>query len=223
MSRGSTSWFTLALLAAARRVLPRERGQWGDAMKAELFHLSPAAARRWAFGCLVAAIKQRFSPMQTGTFRINRWIMLIEVLGCFGFATLAYYEFIFGPSGLVRLNGEIIDKVFLNSPGGTYILGLWFGFAIGGLVGPIGLWFGLRYVLLNRALTRRVGIVLVAAPILQSVGGAVSAIWMDTGDYSTSLGIFVLLTVLPIVGILHLMYLAKPVASAPTDARLAVG
>jgi hypothetical protein len=224
MKRERSSWLTLALLSAARRVLPRERRQWADAMKAELFNLPPHAARRWAFGCFVAAIKQRLSPMHTGTFRINRWIMLVEVLGCFGFVTLAYYEFMFGPSGLVRLNGEMIEKAFLGSPAGKNILVQWFCFAITGLVGPIGLWLGLRYVLLNRALQNRtLGIVLIAGPVLQSILAAIGTIWMGTADYSTGLGLFVLFTVLPILGVLHLRHLARPVAPTPTDARLAVG
>ena len=93
--------------------------------------------------------------MHTGSFRVSRWIMLVETLGCFGTALLAWFEFTFGPSGVVRLNSEVIEKYFLVTPGGGYILGLMIGFAVTGLVAPIGIFLGLRYVLKGRALENR--------------------------------------------------------------------
>jgi len=223
MNGGLTTWVAANMLAVARRVLPEGRRAWADAMDAELSHLPPDAELRWAFGCLLAAIKQGLSSMKTGTFRVNRWIMLVEIIGCFGFLTLAWWEFTFGPSGVVRLNGEIVDKVFLGSPGGGYLLGLMILFAFTGLVGPVGLWLGLRYVLSNRALDNRaLGITLIAAPAVQWIAGLIGMIWMPTGDFATGLELLVLCTLLPIAGVLHLMYLAKP-ASPPSGARLAVG
>ena len=210
------------LLALSTRVTPPAQRAWSQAMRAEIPYLPPGARMRWAFGCLVAAMKLRFAPMQTGSFRINRWVMLVEALGCFGMLCLAWWEFTFGPSGIVRLNGEIIDKYFLAVPGGGYILGLMIGFAVSGLVGPIGLWLGLRYVFLARALSNRaLAYTLLSVTILQSLAGAIGRIWMGSGDYATRLELFVLLTLLPIAGILHLMYLAKPESSTPDGARLA--
>jgi hypothetical protein len=193
--------------------MPARRREWAKAMHAEAHYLPGGAATRWAFGCLIAAIKARFAPMHTGSFRVSRWIMLVETLGCFGTALLAWFEFTFGPSGVVRLNSEVIEKYFLVTPGGGYILGLMIGFAVTGLVAPIGIFLGLRYVLKGRALeNRRLGWALIAAPVLQSLAGSFGFLWVGTDGWGTGLELFVLCTLLPVVAILHLMYLARPAA-----------
>ena len=219
---GTAEWLVARMSALARHLTPPAQREWAEAMRAELSYLPASARLRWARGTLVAAIKSRFLPMQTGTFRINRWIMLVEVLGCFGTALLAWWEFTFGPSGVVRLNAEVIDKYFMSTPGGGYILGLMIGFAVSGLVAPIGLFLGLRYVMLGRGLSNRVlGIVLIAAPLLQSLAGTLGVFFWGTDGWGTGLELFVLVTVLPIAGILHLMFLAKPVTPTAPDTRLA--
>ena len=160
--------------------------------------------------------------MQTGTFRINRWVMLVETLACFGMLCLAWWLWTFGPSGVVKLNAEIIEKYFMSTPGGGYVLGLMIGFAVSGLVGPIGLFLGLRYVCFGRALdNRKLGYALVASPVLQYLASAIGTIWMGTGDFATGIQVFVLFTILPIAGLLHLMYLATPMSALPPGARLA--
>ncbi len=109
---GTVEALVAGMAALAGRLTPRAQREWAAAMRSELSYLPASARLRWAFGTLIAAIKLRSFPMQTGTFRINRWIMLVEVLGCFGPALLAWWEFTFGPSGVVRLNAEVIDKYF---------------------------------------------------------------------------------------------------------------
>src|SRR5262245_21200828 len=154
-----------ALLAIAQRVVPAGRREWADAMCAEFHYLPRNAALHWAIGCLVAAIKSRFAPMNTGTFRINRWVMLVEVLGCFSSLALAWYEFTFGASGVITLNGAATD-MYLQTTAGTWVMVLVICFSISGLVGPIGIFLGLRYVFLNRALqSRPLGYALIAAPV----------------------------------------------------------
>ena len=223
MSARFSHWLTSRLIGAARRLLPPERRDWADAMRAEMTYLPDGTALQWALGCLIAAIKQRFTPMHTGNLNTSRWVMFIETLGCFGPATLAWYEWTFGWSGVVRLNAEIIDKYFLSAPGGGYVLGLMIGFAVSGLIGPIGLWLGLRYVFLGRALRNRaLGFTLIAGVVLQSLAGAVGTLWVGTGDFATSMQLFVLLTSLPIVGMLHLMYLGRAASSPlPPGASMA--
>ena len=223
MSGPRKPWLVAALLRLARRLMPPHRREWAEAMQAESHYLSGASATRWALGCFIAAIKSRFAPMHTGTFRVSRWIMLVETLGCFGTALLAWIEFAFGPSGVIRLNGEVIHKYFLVTPGGGYVLALMIGFAVTGLIAPIGMFLGLRYVLTGRALAnRRLGWALIAAPAIQCAAGSIGFLWMGTDGWGTGLQLFVLCTLLPILGILHLMYLAKP--STPViDAGLAAG
>lgn len=47
------------LLALARRIAPAERREWFAAMAAEFDHVPVSAQRRFAFGCLLAAIRER--------------------------------------------------------------------------------------------------------------------------------------------------------------------
>lgn len=216
-------WLVPLLLRASRRLMPAHRRDWVAAMHAESAHLPDGAATRWAFGCLIAAMKARFFPMHTGTFRVSRWIMLVETLGCFGPALLAWIEFAFGASGVVRLDGAVIDRYFLPTPGGSYVLALMIGFSVTGLIAPIGAFLGLRYVLSGRALANhRFGWALIAAPAIQSIAGVVGFLWMGTGGWGTGMTLFVLCTLLPIVGVLHLMYLARPTTPMAT-ARFATG
>jgi hypothetical protein len=222
MNRAATRLESL-LLGAARRCLPRHRRDWAEAMQAEASYLPARERLRWAFGCLVGAIKTRISSMETGTFRINRWVMLLEMLGCFGPSTLAWWVFTFGPAGLVRLDSQTLDKVFLSVPGGGWFFAAWLGFGLSGLVGLVGLAFGLRYVFTGRSLRNRMlGYALIAVPVLQSVMGAVSTQWSTQGgDLAARVNLFVLLTLLPVIGLAHLLYLAKPADPPATAAGLA--
>ena len=212
--------FAAILMRLARRLMPAERRDWCDAMQSEFPHVDERARRDWAFGCVVAAIKQRFAPMQTGTIRISRGVMAIETLGCFGFATLAWFEFTFGASGLIRLNGETIDKVFLSVPNGAYTLALWYSFCITALVGPVGLYLGGRYALFGRGLgSRAFGWVLIAVPVVGTLAIILAnALFVDVGP-KPSFALTILCVVMPSIGIAHLVHLARP---APLQVAAAV-
>jgi hypothetical protein len=216
-------WHASMLLKLACRLMPRERREWAAAMKAEIHYLPRGVVSSWAAGCLVTALKQRFAPMHTGNFRINRWVFLLETLGCFGPATLAWWEFTFGPSGAAYFSGKMFAMHFENVPPAfQYATGLHLGHALTGVVAPIGLFLGLRYVIRDRALDHRaLGYGLIAAPVLQTIAGLVGVVGF--GVQPLLPGIFLLLIVLPIAGFAHLMYLARPVASLPAGARLAAG
>jgi hypothetical protein len=110
---------------------------------------------------------------------------------------------------------------FQNLPlADQYMLGLHAGHAITGLIAPIGLFLGLRYVLRDRALDNRIlGYALVAAPVLQAIAGIIGVI--GYGVMPLQPGIFLLLIVLPIAGIAHLMHLARPAAPYPAHGSLA--
>lgn len=43
--------------------------------------------------------------MNTGDYRVSRGVMLVEATGAFGPLTLAWFEIVFGASGIVRLTG----------------------------------------------------------------------------------------------------------------------
>jgi hypothetical protein len=80
------------------------------------------------------------------------------------------------------MNSEVIDKVFLSQPGGTYTLILWYAVTVTGLIGAFGLLLGLRYVWSGHALrSRALGMTLIA----------------------------IFFVVAPVLGLAHLMYLAR--------------
>ena len=47
------------LLALALRIAPADRGEWFAAMAAEFDHVPASARGRFAFGCLIAAVRER--------------------------------------------------------------------------------------------------------------------------------------------------------------------
>ena len=96
-----------------------------------------------------------------------------------------------------------------------------YGYAVCSLVGPVGLFLGLRYALLRRGLRNHVlGYGLIAAAIAMSLSGALNNFWVGKGDLWERIPLVMMFTILPAAGILHLMYLGRPAAPAPGDARL---
>jgi hypothetical protein len=205
------------ILRLACRLMPPERRGWAEAMRSESAYLPPGAALRWSLGCLLAAFTERFAPMKTGDFRISRWVMSIETLGCFGFLTLAWFEITFGASGLVRHDWDIVTNNYATYPGGIFIFSMIVLGSIVGLVGPVGLFLGLRYVSSGRALTNRVlGFALLAALLVYMLAG-IAGYFIGPPDFHSQPGFTLLVIVLPAAGIAHLMHLARPVRpGAPT-------
>lgn len=209
-------------LRLAQWLLRKQHAEWVRAMRAELSYLSNEHERlRWAFGCLVAAIKQRFVPMNTGTFRISRWVMLIETLGCFVPLTIGWLDLNFGPSGIIRHTPEIIERFYLSAPGGAFIVSMLFAGAVVSFLGPIGLFLGLRYISVGRGIRNRaVGITLIGIPIALNVLGTIAGFLVGPEDFKVSFEVTLLFVILPVLGIAHLMYLTKP--EAPTSAAAAL-
>jgi hypothetical protein len=221
---GLVTGLTTALLALAQRLAPGERREWAEAMRAEMAYLPSAARLRWAFGCVVAAIKLRFTPMQTGSLRINPWLMTVESLVCFGSTTAIWWVANFGSMGVLTHDLAGFERYLvgvLREPDAQRVIWALYGYAVCSLVGPVGMFLGLRYALLRRGLRNRVmGYALVAAAIAMSLIGTLSTFWIGKGDWSERIPLIVQFTILPAAGILHLMYLGRPAAPAPGDARL---
>lgn len=206
-------------LGFASWLLRNERAEWARAMQSEFQHVSERERLAWALGCLIAAIRQRWAPMNAGDFRVSRLVMLVETLGCFGFLTLAWYVVTLGDGGLARMNGEIIAKNFFSYPGGPYVFWLMVASAIVWLLGPIGLILGLRYVLQGRALANTtLGWTLVAAMVGLQVFGALAGYFYGPDDFRPQPGLLLVMAVMPVAGILHLMYLGRPAGSQPLPA-----
>ncbi len=200
-----------AALRLASWLMPPDRRQWAEAMRAEVAYLPSRGAMRWVLGCL-SAVKERLRPMNAGDLRISRWVMLIETLGCFGFLTLGWFEITFGASGLVRHDSDIVTKHYMAYPGGTYIFAMIVLGSIVGLVGPIGLFLGLRFVAFGRAPAHRMlGYALIAALLLYFLAGAAGWVLGPPDFRPDGPGFAVLFFFAPLAGVLHLLYLARPV------------
>jgi hypothetical protein len=192
-------------------LIRHERGDWARAMHTEFHYVGTSDRLSWAFGCVIAAIKQRLVPMDTGNLRISRWVMLIEALGCFGFLTLGWYEITLGSFGLLRLDSATIDKVFFGSPGGPYLFGVMVVSTFTGLAGPLGLYFGIRYVLQGRALgNRRLGWAVIGVTLAWNAIGTIAGYLVGPADFHVMPELTLLMVLLPVAGLLHLMYLARP-------------
>lgn len=205
------SWFVLALLDAMLRLAPPERRDWAHAMRAEADYVADGERLGWVLGCCWTAIKLRFDPMNTGTFRVSHWVMLVEAVGGFGPLTLGWYEITLGGSGIVHLTREIIEKNFLTYPGGGYILVMIFVNGVIGLLGPIGLFFGLRYIFTGRGMENyKVGWTLFAAPLITNIFGTIAGQFWGPSDFHVPLTLSLLLAWLPAAIVLHLMWIARP-------------
>jgi hypothetical protein len=56
--------WALAIARVARWLLPRGRGEWAEAMEAELYYVDDEEAVRWALGYLVANSRERIRAMK---------------------------------------------------------------------------------------------------------------------------------------------------------------
>ena len=162
--------------------------------------------------------------MITGSLRINPWIMVVESLLCFGPSAAACWVLTFGQLGIVWLDVADLRRYFGEAPDTRWFIEVLYGYAVCSLVGPIGLFLGLRYALLRRGLrSRALGLGMIAAAIGWSLMGLASTFWIGKGDFWERLPLVVEFTILPVACTLHLMYLARPEASTPGGARLAAG
>jgi hypothetical protein len=197
------------LFAIARRLMPRDRRGWTDAMRAEAHYLPAGPACGWALGCLTTSLLERFH-MNDGNFRVSRWVMAIETLGCFGPMALAWYEISFGMPGLFRHDWSELMKVYSGMPGGLFMVWMIVLGATVGVVGVIGLALGLRYVLTGRGLQNRtVGCALIAAPLVYALAG-IAGFFVGPSDWHSDPAMSILFVLLPVAGIAHLMWLAQP-------------
>lgn len=211
---------TNVLLDAARRLLPPERREWAQAMRAEVDNVPQAERLRWAFGCFLAAIKQRLAPMDTGGYRVSRGVMLVEAIGSFGPLALGWFEIVFRrPLGLVHLTAEIVAKDFLADPGGRYILGELLVNSVVGLLGPAGLFLGSRYVLTGRGIeSRTLGWTMAAIPVVANLVGTIAGKLWGPPDFNVLLTFTFLFAWLPALVLLHLTWLGGSVPPSQRDA-----
>ena len=210
-----TRWLARALMRCAGRLLPTMRLDWAKVMTAEFDRLdNDRDALAWAAGCVAAALKERVSAMLNGKVRISRWVLIPEMLLCFVPLTLAWLDTIGGTSGVIRLNGDIVQKYFINVHGGTLVLATMIAGTVLGALGPLGLIAAFRLIVLGRQPRNQwIRRALVLGPLLYGVltlvarlvvGGEAGLRFDSLGSFDFWSGIL-LLSVLPTLGAAHML------------------
>ncbi|MDX1562982.1 MAG: hypothetical protein R3305_08640 [Gammaproteobacteria bacterium] len=184
----------MRLAAHAANVLPPNRKQWAEAMRAELGALPGGlAAIEWALGCVAASYFERIKQMKLGTINVGRIVLTLEMLLCF-----------------VPLTGMFVSMLFPNPvlmavvPGPNRLFYLTWA-----AVGPIGLLAAFMIIVREQ---RSLGTVLTGLLCLSGLWAFVSYgfFWQAIGDISTNwLRGYVMLGILPALGAAHLVYLSR--------------
>jgi hypothetical protein len=198
-------------MSLATWLMPDRHSEWSRAMNLELEHIRESERAQWAFGCLIAALRQRFTPVRTDSLRISPWVLLLELTLCFVPITYAWIDTVMGTSGIIHLNSDIISRFFLDSPLNTAVLAMMISGAIVGIAGPIGLFLALRAIATGEGLRRRMpGLVLISTIAAYGIASIALRLIAGPGAYAADLAFFVLVVALPILGIAHLMHWTRP-------------
>jgi hypothetical protein len=209
-------WLAAALLGLAAWIMPRDRAEWISAMRCEIAHLPAADAIAWAMGCVGSALKESFM-LRTGSLAVSRWVFLFEML-CFIPLTIGWWDAVAGQSGVIRLNGEIVSKYFLDSVQGQFILAMMIASAVVGVIGPVGLMLAGRFIITGRALRAQVpGFLMIGALLITGVAWVVARVTWGDGAYAASFTSMLLLVLLPAAVIWHLMQVGTPPKAMPAS------
>jgi hypothetical protein len=185
-----------ALLTLALHLAPTTRVEWLRAMSAEVPYVPERHVLAWAIGCVSAAVKIRILDMLTLKRDISRPVLVLELLLCFGSLVFAGFQYthilLQFPFLAARLN-----------PGAVILAGTVLGFA-----GALAMTTGLRQIFGGKAVSTVIAIAIVGSVTL--FGAAILAIG-GTADITRDL---MLLSILPILGTLHLRYLGSHQAVA---------
>ena len=107
----------LFLIRFAVRLLPSSRAEWAMAMQSEVWSLkSDYRAALWAVGCVITGNKERVNAMEIGNLKTSRWVLVPEMALCFLPLTIAWWDSLFGVSGIVRLNFEVLRQFSIAPP-----------------------------------------------------------------------------------------------------------
>lgn len=197
----------VALLQVASRVLPESRREWLADMRAELDHVkSDRDALEWAMGCVWASLKERGTAMLNSDGRISRSVLVLEWLMCFVPLSLVWF----------------VGARYIVNFGATADIVVAMAF---GTLGPIALVAALLTTFSRSARTPdRLLNVLAGAFALMVVlqlanAGATGK--LNLAWFKFDLAVFVLFSLLPLLGSLHLAYLSRklPTEKPPVNLR----
>lgn len=98
MKKTFTQLLVNFLFKYALKIMPEDRSDWVQAIKNESEYLSSDfQALIWALACVKTATAERVKIMKTGTLRVSKIVLSVEVLCCFlpvsFFVFYTVYEF----------------------------------------------------------------------------------------------------------------------------------
>ncbi len=150
---------------------------------------------------------------------LTPWVLFLELMLCFVPLTYGWLDATFGASGVVHLNSEVIDRYLLEVPVSGGIIALMIAGACVGVIGPIGLALAGRAVFAGAGPTNRIaGTIMIAAVALFGLASIVLRLVAGKGAYAATPDFLILIVVLPIVGIAHLMWMARGAPANPVAA-----
>src|SRR5690606_38100402 len=145
-----------------------------------------------------------------------RWVLVPEMARCFVPLTFFWWVTLFGDSGLIRLDADVVQRNFIGVPGGVAVLAALTFSGVLGVLGPIGLLAALRLIALSRSIRSSVlAGALVAGPLVLGVI-YVATLGARTGMLEAAGGLL-LLFVLPAIGAAHLYHLGLRSADGRPD------
>lgn len=211
------------LIDVAAWLLPESQQSWARAMRADVLHIaSDRSAVRWALGCVTTGMTQRIAVMTKIDANVPRWLLACEMLLCFGPLTLGWIDFVAGPSGIIQLDAQVLNKYFVGVPGGMVMLAMMLSGALLGAAGLAGMIAAGRYIVSGRVLQRTAAGVLIAAPLLLGIIFITGTVIIshDVNPAIAAWREWFLLSVLPALGAMHLASLRDggPAASRPAIA-----
>lgn len=194
-----------AQLAMAATLVPKSHREWMNDMRAEAAYIeSDFVALRWAAGCVIASLKWRVETMLTFNRTISRPVLMLEWLMCFLPLTLLWiWALIYLAKGVPA---DIAADIFVGLAFATF--------------GPVALVVALLVVMSKRSQTitwiaHSLVLALGAMCLLQlfssGAEGRLDLLWFRFDP-----GTFVLLSLLPLLGCLHLAHLSKPAPATPS-------
>ena len=135
---------------------------------------------------------------------------------CFVPLTFGWLDVVFGQSGIVRLNADIVERYFFAVPGGTTALIFMLATAILGVLGPIGALFALRALVLNQPVrSRRIAGAVIAGSVLLGVVLLAQTLVMGSAAGVPEIaGMLIMFSALPAAGMAHLALGGKAKQSA---------
>jgi hypothetical protein len=186
----------ILLLRLATSILPAARAEWARDMRSELDYVeSDGAALTWALGCVWAGVWGRATAMLNSNGQISKWILALEWLVCFAPITLLWGV------ALAMVVGRQDVSVGLVVP------------TLVGTLGPIALFVSMaatfghssaRFAKAARGLAVGFGLLSILQLVAAASDGRLTLQWFEFNG-----SVFVLLSLLPLFGCLHLAHLSQ--------------